>query len=119
MGVLGFFHALPAEVKVVQFWLIFLWWRLKKCESELLDELEFVTFFWIVLFDALEHSCGRTCDDFTGEISDNGLKEDNALIFAVIIHLKHLGEKLFAGIMSDTLEEPIDGRLEKTEILLR
>lgn len=54
---------------------------------------------------------------FTWEVSDDRL-EVNGFLWVSLVELVDFNEKLFVGIMANTLEKPVDSRLEKTEVLI-
>lgn len=64
-----------------------------------------------------QSSSGCAGNHFTWEVSDDRL-EINGLLWVSLVELVDLNEELFVGVVADTLEQPVDGRLEKTEVLI-
>jgi len=70
-----------------------------------------------VFFNANDHGGGCTGNDFTWEVSDDGLQENSLFVLAFFVKVIDLSENLFGCTLAKTLEEPIDRRFEKLEIL--
>ena len=64
-----------------------------------------------------QSSCSCASNHFTWEVSDDRL-EVNGFLWVSLVELVDFNEELFVGIVANTLEKPVNGRLEKTEVLI-
>jgi hypothetical protein len=71
-----------------------------------------------MLLDGCHHGRGRAGYHLAWEVSDDGLEVDD-LLGVGLIELVDLDEELLVGVVADTLEQPVDGRLEEGEVLVQ